>query len=213
MSRMAWILTVLVAVLLLVLWWFLLRAPTAAEIDQVEESIATVESQTVTLRNQAAQLRQVRERAPEAAAELAAADVLVPRDAALPSLLRQLQQAADNAGVRLSSVSPGRPASRETTAGTVSAIQLTLTLQGSYFQIVDFARRLEDPMLSGRGLTWSALSMTRAEHPMLSVSMSATVFARGEVGAVDMPPVEAEPPDVEAQSTEGPSEDDEEPTP
>jgi Tfp pilus assembly protein PilO len=212
MSRMAWILTVLVAVLLVVLWWFLLRAPTAAEIAQVEEDTAAVESQTNNLRNQAAQLRQVRERAPEAAAELAAADVLVPRDAALPSLLRQLQQAADDAGVRLSSIAPGRPIAQETTAGTVSAIQLAMSLEGNYFQVVDFTRRLEDPMLSGRGVTWSSLSMTRSDHPTLAVSIGATVFARGEVGAVDVPGLEDDAPE-EPDLPDEPVDDDEEPTP
>jgi Tfp pilus assembly protein PilO len=217
MSRIAWLLTVLVGMLLLVLWWFLLWAPTAAEIDSVREETLAVESQTVTLRNRAAELRRVRERAPEAAAELAAADVLVPRDAALPSLLRQLQQAADDAGVRLTAVSPSRPAARDTSVGTVSAIQLGLTLEGTYFQVVDFTRRLEDPMLSGRGVVWTSLSLSRGELPSLNAQIGATVFTRGEVAAVEAPELaddgDGETDEDTADDDGGETADDEEATP
>lgn len=189
MSRLAWLLSALVAVLIVLLWWFLMWVPTQETIRDVEDRTDEVEALTATMRTRAAELRQVRDAAPEAAAELASADVLIPRDAALPSLLRQLQQAADESGVRLDTVAPSRPVTIETSVGEASRIDLGLSLTGTYFQLIDFTRRLEDPFLTGRGVLWRSMSISRgSSYPTLDVTVTARVFAQQPIDvAADLP--------------------------
>ncbi len=188
MSRVAWLLTVLIAILVIALYWLFIWSPVRAEIADTEDQIEAAQDRATNARNRAAQLRAVRDGAPEAAAELAAADVLLPRDAALPSLLRQLQQAADDSGVRLTSVTPARPSPFDTSVGEVSRIQLGLQLEANYFQLIDFTRRLEDPLLSGRGVVWRSASISRSAPPVLSVSLAADVFTQVPVDVAE--PVE-----------------------
>lgn len=197
MSRLAWLLAGLVTVLVILLWWFLFWTPTQDQIRDVREQIETTEVAAASERARAAELRRVRDGAPEAAAELAAVDVLIPRDAALPALLRQLQQTADEAGVLLDQVSPSRPNPTEASTGTIGEISLSLSVRGNYFQLVDFARRLEDPLLSGRGLVWNSVGVSRGEHPELNISMAATVFTQSlDTGQI------IEAPDDDADDTD-----------
>lgn len=188
MSRLAWILTALVAVLVGVLWWFLLWSPTSDEIEQLRAETETTRAQVQQQRAEEARLRQIRQEAPEAEAALAASQVIVPSDAALPALLRQVQQASDDAGVRLLSISPGRPSEVGDAPGGLATMTVSFNIEGTYFQIIDLARRLEDPVLTGRGLVWNTASFSIGEYPTLGVSLSAQVLTRVVGPAAATPP-------------------------
>lgn len=195
MSRIAWLLTSLVLILVAVGWWFLLWQPTSDDIEQVRLDTDSTLVQAERQRSEAARLRTVRETAPELEAELAVARVVVPDDAALPALLRQVQQASDDAGVRLLSVAPGRPAEVGAVPG-LSQVSMALNVEGTYFQLIDLARRLEDPAITGRGLTWNSATFSPQEFPVLIASLSATVYTR--TPAVDEPP----PPEPDQTATD-----------
>lgn len=182
MSRLAWVLTALVAVLVIVLWWFVLWSPTSDDIDQVRADTEAARAQTQQERAEEARLRQVRESAPEAEAALAASRVLVPTGTELPALLRHVQQAADASGARLVSIAPARPVEVDEAPGGLAGVQVNFAVEATYFQLIDLARRLEDPEITARGLVWRNAIFSISEFPVLDASLSAEVFSRTAVG-------------------------------
>jgi Tfp pilus assembly protein PilO len=177
MKRSQLLLSILAATLVVALFSTLLYRPTLEDLAALEASIA--EQQTIQAGHEAevVRLRAVRETAPEVEAQLAAAEAIIPRDAALPSALRQLQLAAEESGVVLQSVSTGRPVAMEGAAPGLSALGVSVVMSGGYFQIVDFLRRIEDPSITPRGLTWSAVTVSRGAYPTLEVSLAGQMYA------------------------------------
>ncbi len=210
MSRIGWVLTGLLSVLLIVGWFFLLWQPTSDDIEQVRQDTDATLTQAQQQRQIAARLREVRETAPEIEARLAAGQVLIPEGPALPALFRQLQEAADDSGLRLTAVSPGRPADVADAPTDLSRMQVNVSLEGSFFQLVDFSRRLEDPGLTGRGLLWrtAAVSFEEDIFPALNVSLSAEVFARMDADTIPAPEEAEEGADAEGEE---PTDTDDEP--
>lgn len=180
MSRQAILLSILAAVLVVVAWFFLFFQPKNDEIAEIEEQIDQVQQEQQRLENRIEELREVRSEAPEIEARLAAAESVIPRDPALPSALRQLQLAADDSGVELVSVGPSAPAPAqgEDVPPGLAQLSLSVQIQGGYFQIVDFLRRVEDPTIVARGILWDSVSLSASEYPTLSASLSGRMFAR-----------------------------------
>ena len=180
MNRIAVLLTALGMVLVVGLFFVLLFQPLREDLTEVEEQIAAEESQQAQLEQDIARLREVRERAPGVEAELAAAEAIVPRDPALPALIRQLQLAADESGMLLSSISTSRPAElTEPAEAGLSSIEVNGQLAGTYFQMVDFLRRIEDPAITSRGVTWASTTVNRADdtYPELQFNLSGRAYA------------------------------------
>ncbi len=200
MTRVQWFLVILVAILLGVLWYFLIYSPTAEEIEDTRAETDRVLQQAAQERQRADELRAIRQDAPEAEAQLAFGRSVIPEDAAIPALFRQLQQAADDAGVRLPALSPSAPTTVTVDGTEITQIGVSMTIEGSYFQVVDFARRVEDPLLTPRALRWDAASLGPTDFPQLTVSLSGQVFSRGvtDIPIQEPPPVEEEEPDDDA---------------
>lgn len=188
MRRTQLLLSAVAGILVIALFWFLLYQPKREALAEVEEQILAEEAVQAGLQTEINRLRSVRDEAPEVEAELAAAEAIVPRDAALPSALRQLQLAADEAGLVLSSVSTGRPTAVDGAPEGLAGIDVTVQILGGYFQTVDFLRRVEDPAITPRGLVWLDAALAKAEYPQLSVSLSGRIF----VVLPAPPPVEEE---------------------
>ena len=206
MNRMAWVVAALGAVAVIALFFVLVFQPAREDLAEVEEQIALEQAEQARLESEIERLRLVREGAPGVEADLAAADAIVPRDPALPALVRQLQSAADESGITLTSVSTSRPVELETPpVEGLSSINVSTQVEGGYFQIVDFLRRIEQPNISPRGLAWDNATVTRDDerYPDLSVALSGQAFA---VIAVPLPPE----PEVEPDDADDDGEDDEE---
>ena len=205
MNRIAVLLTALGMVLVVALFFVVVFQPLREDLQEVEEQIAQEQSQQATLQQEIARLREVRESAPGVEAELAAAEAIVPRDAALPALIRQLQQAADESGMVLSSISTSRPAELvEVAEAGLSSIELNSQLEGTYFQMVDFLRRIEDPAITPRGVTWASTTVSRDDeaYPDLQFNLSGLAYA------VIEQPLPPEPdPEPEAEDDEDGDED------
>jgi Tfp pilus assembly protein PilO len=199
MSRIQILLSAVVAILLVAVFYVLLFQPAREEQAALLEQIAAEQTQQTQLNAEIGRLRSVRERAPEVEAELAAAEAIVPRDAALPSALRQLQLAADEAGIVLQSVTTSRPAPIEGAPEGLQAIAVNVQLVGGYFQAVDFLRRVEDPQITPRGLDWdSATVAVESEYPSLAFVLTGSLYAVIDSPA---PPETAAP--VEGEATDG----------
>ena len=182
----------LVAVLLAAGFYLLLWQPKSDEVADLEEQAATLQTQQAQLTGQIARLQAVRREAPDIEAQLAAAEAVIPRSAALPVFVRQMQQAADDSGVTLLSLSPGAPSAVADGPAGLATIGVTANVTGGYFQLVDFLRRLEDPAITARGFLWSSAGVAPSEYPTLSLSLSGQMFAYLP-GAPTAPPPPPEP--------------------
>lgn len=197
MNRIALPLTALGLVLVAALFYVFVFQPARDEVADLDEQVAAERAQQGQLQQEITRLRDVRERAPEVEADLAAAEAIVPQDPALPALVRQLQTAADDAGMTLSSISTSRPNEiPDAPEPGLSSMSVDGQLAGTYFQMVDFLRRIEDPSITPRGVLWSNVTVARpdADYPELQFSLSGSAYAVLETE----PPPEAEPePDVD----------------
>jgi Tfp pilus assembly protein PilO len=212
MSNRMTLLSGLAAVFLVVLFWLLLWSPRQQDIVALDAQIAAAESEQAQLRTQIVSLRDVRERAPEIEALLAASEAIIPRDPGMPGAVRQLQQAAAEAGLTLRSISPGRPQVVTTEGVAVEpgtqlvSYPIIVLLEGGYFQTVDFLRRVEDPSISPRAFRWTGLNASVIDHPQLAVDVSGSLYAIVPAGG--LPEVQQEPApgasadDVEAGETD-----------
>lgn len=206
MNRQMTLLVAVGVVLLLVLFYLFAWAPKSEELAEVRDEIDAAVAQQSMLRSQIAELESVRATAPEIEAALATAESLVPREAALPSALRQLQLAADDSGTELVSIAAGRPAAVDTVP-ELARISLTITTSGSYFQLVDFLRRVEDPAITPRVVLFENVAVTVDEYPTLTAALTGSMFAVLPAP----PPTEPEPatPEPTEAPTEIPTEDEE----
>ncbi len=188
MSRAAQLLIALGAVALVVLAFLFLIKPKLDEANELRVEAEDLQSQQATVRTQIQALQDVRSRSPNLEAELAAVSAVIPEDPALPAALRQLQMAADDSGVTLVSVSPSTPTNAAIEdAPRLAAITVNLAIEGGYFQVVDFLRRIEDPVITARGFLIQDVTVAPEEYPTLTVSVAGTMFSLLDA------PAEAEP--------------------
>jgi Tfp pilus assembly protein PilO len=201
MTRIQIVLAALAAVLTVVLFWLLVWSPRADEIVELRAETEDIEMQQQQTAGRIAALEAVRAEAPQQEALLAASQALLPRDAALPAFLRQLQVAADEAGLALKGVSPARPAPEEleTAPADLHRINVAMEVEGGYFQIVDFLRRIEDPEITPRAMVWNALAVAGdpEDHPVLQASLQGDLYA-----LLPTTPAEGEAPPVDEEAAQ-----------
>lgn len=193
MKQSQTLLLVLLGVLLIgVLWFLFLFKPASDELAEVNEEITATQDRQTQLNSELAALRSIRQDVTSIEATLAAYETLVTPDPGLPSLLRQLQMSADASGMDLERVSPGEPLPLEEIENILS-ISVAIEVEGGYFQLVDFLRRLEDPALVGRAILVDGIDVSLEEYPTLTVGMTARVFTTGEIGIIADEPDAATP--------------------
>jgi Tfp pilus assembly protein PilO len=177
------------ALLLTVAFWFLLYKPKADEQSVLEQETADLQGQQVTLRAEVAQLRDIKKRQVEIRAQLARLRQYIPDGPAQPQVIRQLQVSGDRAGVDIISVAFGEPlvpVSEVDEAATpldtgdegmiLANIPVTMVIEGGYFQVVDFFRRLEVDV--PRALLVQNLAIAEAEDgfPTMTTTWGGQLF-------------------------------------
>ena len=177
MNRQTLLLSLLALILIGALWWLFLYSPGRETLAGVEEDIAAAETERITLGTRIAQLEAVRATAPETEALIAQLGSIVPSEPALAGAIRQIEGAAEDAGVRVVSLSTSRPTEIADVAPGLHRMAVSMTLSGSYFQLVDFMRRLEDPTITARGITFASMSLTASEYPELTAAVNGSMFA------------------------------------
>ncbi len=179
MTRQQQVLAVsgLIAALMIVLFYMFLWRPQSERIAEIDAERESVEQQHTVLEQRINRLEDVRRAAPEYEADIVAAESVVPRDTAMPPAFRQLQTAADDAGVELVTITPSRPAQVEGAEPGLGAISISLEVNGDYFELVDFLRRIEDPAITARGFVWATMAVSTVEYPELSLSVSGSMYA------------------------------------
>ena len=188
------IVAVLVALVLTLAFWFLLYKPASEQQAAVEAETAALEAEQQTLRTQIAQLRDVEARQVEIRAEMARLEEFIPLGPAQPTAIRQFQRAADAAGTEITTLTFGEPEVPDAATGatpgdtaipgtTLANIPITMTVEGGYFQIVDFFRRVEvDVPRAALVQTVDVGEAPEAEFPTLAATWTGQLFAVVQLG-------------------------------
>ncbi len=144
--RNRWILIGAVgSVLLLLIGYLLVISPAQGRLDEVNTAIETQESTNQQLANKLNTLKQQVAEVPAKMQEIKAVQAKMPGSMKQPALVRSLEQAAQRAGVQLTSISAGTPAAIEGSPGQTQLINLpyTLAATGSYSSLKNFVSNLE----------------------------------------------------------------------
>jgi Tfp pilus assembly protein PilO len=176
----------LVAILIVAaVGYFLMVRPKRAEASSLDEQIAEMQAKV--------SVAQLASRPHQADAAIKVADVFevskaMPDASDMPGIILDLNSVADAAGIRFLSIQPSAP----TPKTGYSAISISLSFEGNYFDLTDFLFRLRNLVTvrdgrlasSGRLFTLDTLSMKEAENGFPNISAGLTVSAY-VYGAVD----------------------------
>jgi Tfp pilus assembly protein PilO len=160
-----------VAVLVLVGWYVVLWSPKGAELGSAKAAIAKADTSQLQLLSEIAGLKGVQRNLPAEVDGLNRSLAAVPVSAGIPALIDQLQQAANGAGVTVTTESQSMGTAASTTGaasttpvvvptGAASTVSLNLNVTGSYSQVLEFVGTLEQ---SPRSIVVDTLNLTAAD--------------------------------------------------
>jgi Tfp pilus assembly protein PilO len=129
----------LVAIILL--WFFVLYSPLGDDLKAAQDQVSTEQKKTQDLQATLARLESQKKNAPQQQALLNRLDKAVPKTPDLAEFIIQANDIADQSGIEFLTIAPSQPAAG--TANGVSTINLTITIQGSFFQLQDYLQHLE----------------------------------------------------------------------
>lgn len=203
MSRRAPLLAAAAAVLLTILTWMFLITPEREERAALLQETETIRGRQDRLELEIERLEEIRDNELEVRAAIARLEQYIPLGPGQPSAIRQLQLAADAAGVEITALTFAEPAvvpdapSPHEPGSILAQIPVTLTVEGGYFQGTDFMRRMESEL--PRAIAVDSLTATEAQaprrFPTLSVTMTARIFTVVPASAVpgaDLPDAPSE---------------------
>ncbi|GIU87924.1 MAG: hypothetical protein KatS3mg009_2439 [Acidimicrobiia bacterium] len=183
---MTFVVGALAALLVVAVWYLTLYSGLRKEASDVEAEVETAEGERSALEAQVRQLRSVDADKERFEARLERLQLAVPDRAELASFVRSVDAIRAQTGVQLMSVAPAEP----TVVSGTGTIQMTIQIDGDYFDVIEALRRLEDVDAVGRlvvidsiGLTASAdAGDTGLGPPPVSATLTARMFT-GEVTA------------------------------
>jgi Tfp pilus assembly protein PilO len=182
MKRIVLIVAAVVAVLVVVVWYAALYSPKSHDLSKAHDELATAQSQRGNLQTQLGNLRDLEANRAKQQAELQKLNAAVPTTPDLAGFILQANDIATQAGVDWLQVSPALPAAP--TGGGPTTINLTMQLEGGFFQVYDYLNRLEDLQrlvivdtvnLTAKGDTTSGGT---ASDPTLTMAISGRMFTR-----------------------------------
>lgn len=168
MSRkMRFLLAGVALVAILAVAWFLLISPLRADISETNAAITEQQEKLSQAQAKLAKAQTTRAEGQKNQARLMELAKMVPQSTQVPSLLVQIQDLADQSGVDFLSVSPGDP----TEAAGFQIVPLTLSFEGTYFDLSDFSYRVEQLVAGpGRLLTVKSIQLTMGSGESSSAS-------------------------------------------
>ena len=138
-GREVYIITAVVAVVLIVAWYFLLLSPARAKLSDLDSQVQAQQAALATAQQDVARLESYKKTAPQSRAEIVRLGKMLPQSEGIPSLIIELTKTADASGVDLNSISRGA-----TQPGTPFGLQsVSLQVTGRFFDIEDFLYRME----------------------------------------------------------------------
>ena len=153
MARRPMLVAVAAALVVLLLWYLLLWRPTSAKVAKERDKAVAAERTRDDLRDRIKNLRSSRRLEPLKLSQLATLKVAVPDDPNLAQFILDANDAATRSGIDFLSISPTPPGTAAVGAtpttvaggggGAPVPIKLAMTIQGGYFQVIDFLNRLD----------------------------------------------------------------------
>ncbi len=108
-NRQLWLLTVLAVVAVVVGGYFVLISPKTKKASAIRADAAAAESANRQIQSQIAMLKQQAKQLPREQARLAELEKKMPKNPALPSLIRSISDSADKTNVWLHMINPIKP--------------------------------------------------------------------------------------------------------
>ncbi len=173
------------AVLIVLVWYFGFYSPKSHDLSKVHQDTDAAQQSQQTLRAQLSNLRGLEANRTKEQAQLQQLSAAVPATPDLASFILQANDIATQAGVNWLQVSPSPPTAG--TAGAPTTINVTMQLQGGFFQVFDYLNRLEDMQrlflvdtvnISSSGGGQSGASGGVTSDPTLSMSITGRMFTR-----------------------------------
>jgi Tfp pilus assembly protein PilO len=142
MNRRTVILGALIAVGVVALWWVLVFSPKSGDLSDAKDALSEAQRRGQTLAAQANQLRDLEKRSPQIEAQLAKYSAAIPEQPNQSDFISGLNDIADASGITWQSVTMQEPA--QANPGEPPTIQVQISLDGGFFQTLDYLNRLED---------------------------------------------------------------------
>ena len=139
-GREVYIIAAVVAVVLVVAWYFLLFSPKQSEQSDLQAQIETQQTTLATAKQEVVRLESYKKTAPQSRAEIVRLGKMLPQSEGIPSLIIELTRTADASGVDLTTITRGT-----TTPGNPYGVQsVSIQVVGRFFDVEDFVYRLEN---------------------------------------------------------------------
>jgi len=139
-GKEVYIITGIVAAVLIVAWYFLLFNPTQQQLSEVDQEVQSAQAALDVANQEVARLESYKKTAPQSRAEIVRLGKMMPQSEGIPGLIVELTKTAEASGVKLDDITPGllQP-------GNPFGIQaITLKASGRYFDVEDFLYRVEE---------------------------------------------------------------------
>jgi Tfp pilus assembly protein PilO len=131
------------AVVLVLLWYFLLFSPTSSDLSSTRDDVAEVDSQNQELQNTIRRLKELSRNSVEQQAQLRALQAAIPNTPDLGEFILQANEIASAAGIDWLSIAPTPPAATGG-SGPASTIAISIQIEGQFSSVLDYLNRLED---------------------------------------------------------------------
>lgn len=176
--------TAVAAVVIVAIWYVALLSPADRKVASARRQTAAANQQASSLSSQVAQLRALERNVSSDKAKLAQYNEAVPATPELSSVLREIQTAATNASVEVSSVNPVVPiatASGPAAPGSVPGVQtipVSIAASGQYANLMAFVTTLNG---MPRTLVVQSLNLS-GTGSVLSAQISSDIFDTNSPG-------------------------------
>jgi len=191
-SRRVLVIAIAAALVIAGAWYALLWSPQSQSLHKASAARATAQSKQQDLTATINRLVAAKAQLPIKEAQLADLEQAIPTQPQLDQLIDEIHQAAGASGVEWQSLSPSPPATQAKTAGTptagalpggLQAINLSIQVNGDYFQVTDFVTRLtrmsrllvvDGVNLGGNGSAGGSTGSSKT--PKLSAQITSRMF-------------------------------------
>jgi Tfp pilus assembly protein PilO len=142
MNRRAVLFGALAVIGVIALWWVFIFSPMGDDLDEAKEDLEAARREGLELTAERNELQDLQERSPELEADLAQLSAAIPETANQADFISGLNDIADESGITWQSVTMQEPTAG--TPGQPPTIAVQISVEGGFFQVLDYLNRLED---------------------------------------------------------------------
>jgi Tfp pilus assembly protein PilO len=142
MNRRAVVLGAIAVIGIVALWWVFVFSPMGSDLDEAKEDLENARREGLELTAERNELQDLQDRSPELEADLAQLSAAIPESANQADFISGLNDIADESGITWQSVTMQEPTAG--TPGQPPTIAVQISIEGGFFQALDYLNRLED---------------------------------------------------------------------